>query len=63
MYCSVEADVRFKIKLTKAIESNLHLNELDKSSFSDLYSFTGKKEENKGKFDFKDNISEKKVES
>ena len=63
MYCSVEADIRFKIKLTKVIESNLNLNELDKSSFSDMYSFTAGKNEKKGRFDFKDKIYEKKVDS
>lgn len=60
MYCSVEADITFSVKMNRAIESNLHLKELDKSAFSDLYSFTGPK--NAPRLDFKDNGSERRSE-
>jgi hypothetical protein len=33
MYCSVEADISFKVRLARSLDSNLQLNELDKSSF------------------------------
>jgi len=33
MYCSVDAEVTFSAKLTRAIESSLELHELDRSSF------------------------------
>lgn len=43
MYCSVEADLTFRVSMVRSIESNMHLNELDRSAFSDLYAFTGPK--------------------
>lgn len=62
MYCSVEADLTFRVSLVRAIESNLQLNELDRSAFSDLYSFTGPKNGYRPRLEFKDNVSEKRVE-
>ena len=53
MYCSVEAEISFKVELARSIESNLVLAELDKSSFSDLYSFTGPRNDKKGKMDLR----------
>lgn len=62
MYCSVEADLTFRISMTRAIESNMLLNELDRSAFSDLYSFTGPKSGYRPRLEFKDNASERRME-
>lgn len=37
MYCSVDADISFSLRLARSIESNLELNDLDRSSFRYFY--------------------------
>lgn len=48
--------------MTRNVESKIELQELDKSAFNDLYSFTGPKNGGKGRLEFKDCMSEKRIE-
>lgn len=70
MYCSVDADISFSLRLTRSIESNLELNDLDRSSFryflewfSDLYSFTSPiRTVAKNKMEIKEGFSDRRME-